>query len=30
MKKIYLIMLVFIPALLAAQQNVQLQDGAIS
>ena len=27
MKKIYLIMLVFIPALLAAQQNVQLQDG---
>ena len=27
MKKIYLIMLVFIPALLIAQQNVQLQDG---
>ena len=27
MKKIYLIMLVFIPALLTAQQNVQLQDG---
>ncbi|MGI6306052.1 MAG: toxin-antitoxin system YwqK family antitoxin [Bacteroidales bacterium] len=27
MKKIYLIMLVFIPTLLAAQQNVQLQDG---
>src|SRR5690606_27684292 len=27
MKRIYLIMLVFIPALLTAQQNVQLQDG---
>jgi uncharacterized protein len=27
MKRIFLIMLVFIPALLTAQQNVQLQDG---